>query len=344
MSSAKEREANQGLKDVEDTDQLPSYAEASAASVADAESSTSGAASAATAATTITSTTTTTTTTTSTAAESPGGFLASKGPTVASPFNFPSQEDSPPSYSAHEDRPVHKPIAIPQARPEAGAPFVAAYAPVLLGHGIPAGSWRAFLETVSAFLQARVSERAVAHAADVARDLSSVPRRIGKELATHAKAVGKEIGGYARKGNLFGATLATVGGTVALTIGATFGLIGVSIRMPSSAFAAVSRRPQTPRDRAAAYLAVANRDWFRPRGLDVSLLDTAQLAELVDVRPASAIVQTAALGGAKGGGADGQLRVLSTTISPLEVEPSATLEVGIKTLWLVITQETKAKQ
>ncbi|RYP74525.1 hypothetical protein DL771_002999 [Monosporascus sp. 5C6A] len=262
----------------------------------------------------------------------------SAGPTVASPFDFPPQ-DAPPSYSSQ--KPIQKPIAIPQTRPEAAAPFLQAYAPSLLSRGIPADRWLSFLDTLSAFLAATVSKRAIAHAADVSREMlhvsSEAPRRLGRDVAAHAKSVGRGIADSARKGNVVGAAAGLVAGAVTISVNAALGAAGAAVRLPGSALAATSRRPLAPRERADAYVTVAGRDWLSPRGLEARLLDTRQLGELLGV-PASRLVGAAR--GAECGTAAGRLGALATYIGELQVLVSSeALEIGDRTLWLVVTEK-----
>ncbi|RYP43222.1 hypothetical protein DL768_010042 [Monosporascus sp. mg162] len=260
------------------------------------------------------------------------------GPTVASPFDFPSQE-VPPSYTSQ--KPIQKPIAIPQTQPEAAAPFLQAYAPSLLSRGIPADRWLSFLNTLSAFLAATVSERAIAHAADVSREIlhvgGDVPRKLGRDVAAHAKSVGRGITDSARKGSVLGVAAGLVAGAVRIPVNAALGAAGAALRLPGSALAATSRRPLAPRERADAYVAVAGRDWLSPRGLEARLLDSRQLGELLGV-PASRLVGAAR--GAEYGTAARRLGALVTYIGELEVLVSSeALEIGDGTLWLVVTEK-----
>ncbi|RYO78049.1 hypothetical protein DL766_008876 [Monosporascus sp. MC13-8B] len=258
----------------------------------------------------------------------------SAGPTVASPFDFPSQE-APPPYPSQ--KPIQKPIAIPQTRPEAAAPLLQAYAPSLLSRGIPAERWFSFLDTLSAFLAATVSERAIAHAADVSERAIAHAASVSERAIAHAKSVGHGIADSARKGRVLGAAAGLVAAAVTIPVNAALGAAGAAVRFPGSALAATSRRPLAPRERADAYVAVAGRDWLGPRRLEARLLDTRQLGELLGV-PASRLVGAAR--GAERGTAAGRLGALATYISELEVLVSSeALEIGDSTLWLVVTDK-----
>ncbi|CAJ2501841.1 Uu.00g046940.m01.CDS01 [Anthostomella pinea] len=272
------------------------------------------------------------------------------GPTVEEPFNFPSVSDAAlPPYSTpsgsniassststpqQQQQQHHRPIAIPQTQPTPTAPFLPAYAPSLLRHGIPATSFRSFLSTLSAFLSSRVSERALQHTADMAQNLGAVPRTVGRETAAHARDVGRNIVTEARRGNLVGAGVsAIVQGGIALPLGFALRTVGAIFSLPG----AVARRPLTPRERADVYVACANRDWFHPRGLHAALMDGRGLAQVVGGGVGAEELVGRAWVGGQGTGAGDQMAVLERYLAPLEIAMPATpmgLEVG--TLWLVM--------
>ncbi|CAI4214335.1 unnamed protein product [Parascedosporium putredinis] len=81
------------------------------------------------------------------------------GPTAEEPFNFPS-DAPPPAYTPQQGSSSSssraKPIAIPQNGSGAISPFILAYPPSLLAHGITSEGWYAFQRTISAFLTANV--------------------------------------------------------------------------------------------------------------------------------------------------------------------------------------------
>lgn len=257
-----------------------------------------------------------------------------EGPTPENPFNFPPSEDLPsytetPAFSS-------KPVAVPQSRPDAAAAFITAYAPALLARGVTPGTWHAFVTTASAFLTATVSAKALAHAGDVARHLGSTPASFGKNVARNATRVGSHIRDEARRGHVVGAALGVVGGAVSLTLGTVFGAVGAAAAMPATAVGAVARRPKTPRERAAAYVAVANRDWLNARGLSASILDTQELCRVAGIADLRGLLEEAAQG--KDDNAAGQLQRLGRFFSELKVGQTETLELGAKTLWLVVNQ------
>ena len=256
-------------------------------------------------------------------------------PTITSPFNFPTQPVSPPYTDASSSqRPsIEKPIAIPQSRPDPAAPFLPAYPPILLRYGITAGTWQSFLETLSAFLTATVSDRAIAHAADVGKHVGNVPKSFGKETVQHAKSVGRNIKEHAVSGNVIGAAFTTVGGIVSIPVATAFRAAGALISLPFSAASAAARRPQTPRERALLYTAAANKDWFAARGLYAQLLDQRQVASLL--RMAAADMLTLA---GPGKDAPSILGALSGHIAELEIQESTPVVLGGGTLWLVITE------
>jgi hypothetical protein len=200
------------------------------------------------------------------------------GPTAQSPFNFPPTELPPYSPTALNQRP----IAIPQRWSDPAAPFLSAYSPSLLNYGIIAQTWYSFLDTVSAFQTARVSQRAISHAGDIAAEIGRVPQRLGKEVMADAKATGRNIATNAKNFNPMGVVGGMIGGTIGLTIGTTFKVIGSIFQLPGKAIAAAAN-PRTPRGRVEMYTAAANRDWFHPRGLHAGLMNTVELTGLIGV-------------------------------------------------------------
>jgi hypothetical protein len=258
-----------------------------------------------------------------------------QGPTIASPFDFP--DDSPaPAYTSTATG-TRRPIAIPQTSPDATASFLPAYAPTLLGRGIPPGTWASFLDTASAFLTAKVGDRAVSHAADMARHVGDVPVRFGKSVAEHAKSVGRSIGHNARRGNVLDAAMGVVGGAISLPVVTAVGAVDAVIRLPSSAIAAATQKPKTPRAHAEVYAAAANKDWLHARGLHATLVDTRELAAFVGapgprefLEPAFASKDTAA---------EVQVRALGSHIDGLEVRTKdGSLRLTDATLWFVVTE------
>lgn len=114
----------------------------------------------------------------------------------------------------------------------------------------------------------------------------------------------------------------------------------------------LARRPLSPRERADAYLAVAQRDWFGGRGLTASLRNTAELLRLLHARrrgPGSSSGDEAAVRKlvdlvhrTSEGGPGAQLRALESEFgfAPLEIADAnvQSLDVGADTLWLVLAE------
>ncbi|KPM37340.1 hypothetical protein AK830_g9235 [Neonectria ditissima] len=257
---------------------------------------------------------------------------SSARPTAESPFNFPEDASLPP-YSAASSSSGQLPIAVPQMTPEPAAPLLAAYAPALLSYGIPAATWTSFLETTSAFLAAKVSDRALRHAANVGKDVGEAPMNLVKGVASHAKDVGKNIGNNAKRGNILGAVVGVIGGAISIPVSAAVGTVRTAVQLPFSVVSAAGKKMETPRQRATAYMAVVNKKWFHARGLHASLLDSLELSELVGV----SVISQVKLRNDKDESAEGKLRALEGHIAHLEVQAPATLAVGPKTLWLVLT-------
>jgi hypothetical protein len=266
------------------------------------------------------------------------------GPTVDSPFDFPSDEPPPAfdattssvSASTSAGPRTQRPIAIPQISPDKTEPFLDAYAQPLLQHGITPESWRAFLSTMSAFLAAKVSEQAVSHAADIGKHVTNVPKRFGKDTVVHAKHIGHTIRDSAKSGDYVGAAMGVVHGVITLPVTTAMRAVGATLSLPMTAISASMQKPQTPRERAVAYAAAANEKWLGMRGLQVQLVDTAELARTVGL-PMMTLLDLARTG--RDRSATGQIEALKEYICELETFESSTLDLGANTLWLMISKE-----
>ncbi|KAJ4391500.1 hypothetical protein N0V93_005118 [Gnomoniopsis smithogilvyi] len=256
-----------------------------------------------------------------------------EGPTLNDPFNFPQSSGLPPYSEAAR---IVKPVAIPQLRPDAAAPFLDAYSPTLTSRGITPETWYSFIKTMSAFLTAKVSDKAVAHAGDMARQLGSGPRSFGKGVARNAKSVSQHIKSNAKRGDVLGTAVGVVGGAISLTVGTALSAVGTIVSLPASAVGAVARKPQTPVERAAAYAAVANKDWLNSRGLYAQILDTQQLCRLIGMSDPRQLIESASDGKAEG--AAGRVKLLSQYLCELQLKDDGELELGVSTLWLVVNQ------
>jgi len=270
----------------------------------------------------------------------------SQGPTVTSPFDFPSDEPPPAftsvsssasaSASASAPPQFQRPIAIPQITSNKTGPFLDAYAQPLLQYGITPESWRAFLSTMSAFLAAKVSEQAVSHAADIGRHVTNVPKRFGQNTVGHAKSIGHNIRDSAKSGNYLGSAMGVVSGAIMLPVGTALRAVGAVVSLPGAAISAATQRPQTPRERASAYAAAANEKWLRVRGLRAQLVDTAELARTVGL-PVTRLLDLAHT--SRDSSAAGQIAALKEYILELETFEGSTLDLGANTLWLTIFKE-----
>ena len=278
------------------------------------------------------------------------------GPTVDSPFDFPSYEPPPDFVATTSSVPAStsastsasisvsisagpqlpRPIAIPQITPDKTGPFLDAYAQPLLQYGITPESWRAFLSTMSAFLAAKVSEQAVSHAADIGRHVTNVPKRFGKDTVVHAKHVGHTIRDSAKSGDYVGAAMGAVHGVISLPIATAMRAVGATISLPMTAISATMQKPQTPRERAVAYAAAANKKWLGMRGLQVQLVDTGELARTVGLSTTKLLDLART---ARDRSAIGQIEALKDYICELETFEGSTLDLGANTLWLMISKE-----
>ena len=260
-------------------------------------------------------------------------------PTVSSPFNFPTGSDQLPYEAPLESSRDRLPIAIPQLKPGPASPFLSAYAPSLLRHGITQETWRSFLDTVSAFLTAKVSDRAISHAGDMAKHLSEDSKNFGKSLAKEAKAVSKEIASSVKRGDVFSAAGSALGGTISLPLSFTFGLLDTALALPASTVGAIVKRPKTPGQRAAAYAAVANEKWLHTRGLHAQMLDSNELAQILGITVADFLSPAQQ---SKDPSPSGQIRALEGRLAALEVnQEQGQLELETNTIWMVLAPMTR---
>ncbi|KOS19188.1 hypothetical protein ESCO_000482 [Escovopsis weberi] len=253
-------------------------------------------------------------------------------PSIASPFTFPPADTKHPLVIPGEPSGL---IAFPQVRP-GPHPVLSAYSPVLLRHGITQRTWTSFLDTISAFLAARVPKRFVSHAADMARDITAGPIQSGRNLAAHARDVGNDISASAGRGSFFGVVGNVLEAAIFLPIAVTFGVIGAALSLPGSAIAAAFRRPKTPFERASNYVTVANQHWLHQRKLHAQLMDTSQLARAIHASPEellkSAVVFT-------GSPSSGQLDTLHPRLEAIDCRvEDVNLQLDMASLWLVVMQ------
>jgi hypothetical protein len=125
----------------------------------------------------------------------------------------------------------------------------------LLSRGITKDTWRSFLDTMSAFLTAKVSDRAISRAGDMAKHMYKSTERITQELTTGVKDRGKGFATSAKKGDVFNA----IGNAVAIPLFTAVGIFSGAVEVSGSAIGAGIKRPRTPAQRAAAYAEVANK-------------------------------------------------------------------------------------
>jgi len=275
------------------------------------------------------------------------------GPSSSSFSSFSPYSPSPSSSSS-------KPIllAIPQLKAQPTSPFLPSYStPILLPHGITSASFTSFLSALSAFLSASVSERALAHAGDVGRSIvTDIPKRFSRDTLAHLKDVSRGVADEARKGRIISAGVGAIAGAVTIPVAASVRLIHATIhQLPAAAVGSISKKPLSPRERADAYVAVAQRDWFATRGLKACLCSTSELLSL----------SKGTLGG--GGydndatvknlvnlmhrtwekGPEAQLEALrqefgfeALEITDPKVSKDKPLDIGAGTLWLVLTNAT----
>ncbi|KAI1428231.1 hypothetical protein F5Y12DRAFT_47080 [Xylaria sp. FL1777] len=281
-------------------------------------------------------------------------------PSESGPSNSPSNSNY--NYNNKNNASTSTPafLAIPQIAARPTSPFPAAYnRAVLLRRGVTQEAFTSFLATLSAFLTASVPERALTHAADVGRSLNAVPRQLSRETVAYAKGVGRRAEERARRGNLIGAGVMALAGVVTIPAVAALRVVGAAVHLPAAAAGGLAKKPLSPRERAVAYLAVAQRDWFQQRGLTALLVDTAELVVLLrnaryggagsgpGLGPAGddeAVVRKLVdvVHGTQERGCEEQLRALQGEFgfAPLEITDAKVqfLDIGASTLWLVLTE------
>ncbi|KAI1266838.1 hypothetical protein F5Y18DRAFT_350062 [Xylariaceae sp. FL1019] len=284
--------------------------------------------------------------------------LSATYPSPDSPFNFPPAYTGPSSFSPPSEKkqsihPGPTLIAIPQLTPQPTSPFLSSYTTLLLSSGIPHASFTSFLTTLSAFLSASVSSRALLHAQDVGKHVTSVPTKFSKDTAAHFKSVGKSLSTSAKSGNVIGLATGVVGGAIGLTVGTAARAVGSIASLPATTFGVAAKKPLTPRQRAEAYLSVAENDWFTARGLSARFFETGELVELLKVvRPmgnhgdmtGERLVDLSRRTAVRG--AEEQISALEREfgITKLEVDGnSKPLDIGTQTLWLVLTDLEREK-
>lgn len=269
--------------------------------------------------------------------------MIAHGPTVEDPFAFPSHE-LPSCPGANT---IQRPLAIPQMTPSAAAPFLPAYPTALLSFGITMKSWYSFVDTLSAFLSANVSQKAIHHASDIASNIGDFHKQYALRTKEHFKNIGKSA-----------KRLSPVG-ILSQTIGLTVGSAGHVINTVFQAAGSLSLKPQTPRERASVYLQTANRDWFHSRGLHAVLMSTSELCSLCEVETREMMSAVESCGSVDPGQ---QLAALRDVIAEVNVEESlrfgavskesstrsskasgklpvaSQLQLGDTTLWLVLVQ------
>lgn len=185
-------------------------------------------------------------------------------------------------------------------------------------------------------MTAKVGERAINHAGDVAKNIGQQPVNYVKNVQNHAKSVGKNIAANTKRGNILGAAAGVVGGAISIPLGAVFGAVGTVVSLPARTIAAATRKPKTAAERAVAYVVVANHDWLNKRGLHASLVNTEQLSEVVGVS-VKALLEASSEGD-KSAGPLGPLSALSDHIAHLEVNGPGVVDIGAETWWLVLVR------
>ncbi|KAI1828506.1 hypothetical protein F4861DRAFT_5023 [Xylaria intraflava] len=260
----------------------------------------------------------------------------------------------PPEHSKSRNTPPSLILAIPQTAPQPTSPFLQAYSTAfLLSRGIPSEAFTSFLSTLSAFLSATVSERALAHVSDVGRNLNDIPKKFSRDTVDHVKQIGRHVGNSAREGKLVTTGYRALAGTVSIPVTAALRIVDATVRqLPTAVGSGFSRKPPSPRERAEAYVTITQKDWFQARGLVAFLCDTAELIRHVRRRDSNDsgptneatvdhLVNLTHSTWEKG--LDGQLLALQQHFgfAPLEItnersDKREPLHIRAGTLWLVV--------
>lgn len=191
------------------------------------------------------------------------------------------------------------------------------------------------MDTVSAFLTAKVGDRAVSHAGDMAKHFAQDSTNFGKSIASHSKTLGKDIAKHAKRGNIFGLAATLIHGAVSLPVMTALGAVDTATRLPGAAVGAITKKPKTPAERVNAYNVVANKKWLHQRGLHIQLVDTPGLAHVLQL-PTAQLLAVARSG--KEGSASGMLQALDLHIERLKVPAETSLGLSDKSLWLVLVE------
>jgi hypothetical protein len=263
------------------------------------------------------------------------------GPTIDAPFEFVEVEA--PGFVISEcsdDEPEQpRPIGIPQTEPQATSLFVDGYPQSLRKYGIGEETWASFVDTVSAFLEASVSENAVKHAVDMATRIGKRPAKLASNVFTRTRSIGQEIGQSAKQGHLFGVATGIIKGAVSIPLNLTMSTATAVLGLPISTAIALTRRPPTARERAAAYLAVANEQWLVPQKLFATIADTEELGQWLGVPISSLpIVEETDDNGIRT--EEIQYSILQSHVETLESKKRTLRDIGIGTLWLVVAPVT----
>ena len=108
--------------------------------------------------------------------------------------------------------------------------------------------------------------------------------------------------------------------------------------LPGAAVGAVTHKPQTPRNRAAAYVAAENEEWLDVRGLRAHLVDTEELASIVGL-PMTRLLSLACVSSERS--ATCQIHALRDYVSELEVFIGTRLSLESQTLWLLVLANSR---
>ncbi|KAK8041597.1 hypothetical protein PG994_014604 [Apiospora phragmitis] len=238
---------------------------------------------------------------------------------------------------------AERPVAIPQQRPTATAPFFPAYAPSLRNHGITPAAWRTFV--------ANMNEAILTPSSSVSDQARSITHRIRAASGGMWSATVSSFSSFVPSNNN-----SSNGSNSTAANGNSHETAGTGTGRSSPPTSPIGGPCRTLREeRVIATIAAANIAWFHPQGLHVAMIDTTVLAgRLVgsgsgDVRGILPSRLIEAARPRRDEGAAAQLAALRPWIAELEVDDRAsaasmkTLGLAPYSLWLVVTRRTGAE-
>ncbi|KAJ3474898.1 hypothetical protein NLG97_g9647 [Lecanicillium saksenae] len=221
-------------------------------------------------------------------------------------------------------------IAVPQVYPNTSSPFVPAYPPVLLSHGVTEQSWRLFLEDASNIQAHKLPHRIILHGRDMAVTAATTTVELVKRLCSNPfKGAGKYWAEEAKDGGAASATCAIATEVACFPLAYITCWVAVPFVI---GIVTILTSPLRRCERAAAYAAAINKKRLHCRGLHAQLMTSGEVAALAGIS-ASEIYSANQCNNWR---ASEHLELVQSRFEPLILYKDCTLAIGDKTLWLVI--------